>query len=134
MARVHHENHTGQRSARAYIGAGQRAPTGAHRLRDLRVSVARKVHQARASAKLEEVDGLRASGRLAGEREALAPGQGVDRARLAYVRAADEGELGRTRWRHVGRACARGEKLRLRERLHGSRKPGILIKSRLSIG
>jgi len=87
----------------------------AQRVRRARVAVAREVDQPGAGAKLVEVDGLRAAGRLAREGEALAPEQGVDRARFADVRAPGEGELGRARRRDIARPAGRGEKLCLRE-------------------
>jgi len=91
----------------------------AQRLRRARVAVAREIDQACRYfvliAELVKVDRLGAAGRLAREGEALAPEQGVDRARFADVRAPGEGELGRARRRDIARPAGRGEKLCLRE-------------------
>src|SRR5690606_27302540 len=81
-------------------------------------SVAGQVHEARSFAEVEEVDGLRPSRRLAGEREAPAAEEGIDGARLADVGSAGERDFGRPGWRQVRRAAARGEERGVRERPH----------------
>jgi len=84
-------------------------------VRNLRVSVAGQVGQARCFAQRIEIDGLRAPGGFAGEGEALAPGKGIDRARLADVGTPDESQLGRAGRRQVTRARGGREEPCLRE-------------------
>jgi hypothetical protein len=115
MARVHDHYHAGKRGARAQIGVDQLLPLLALRVRCAREAVTGQVDEARPARQLVEVDGLRTPGRLAGEGEALALEQRIDRARLADVRAAGERQLRRPGRRQIARAASRREKLCLRE-------------------
>jgi hypothetical protein len=115
MARVHDHYHAGKRGARAQIGVDQLLPLLALRVRCAREAVAGQVDEARPARQLIEVDGLRTPGRLAGEGEALALEQRIDRARLADVRAAGERQFRRPGRRQIARASGRREKLCLRE-------------------
>ena len=62
-------------------------------LRHRRIAVAGHVDQREAAADVEEVELLRAPGRVGGPRQRLATGERVDEARLADVRAAGKGDL-----------------------------------------
>jgi hypothetical protein len=95
MARVHDHDHAGELRARTQIGADERLPLRAQRLRHAGIAIARQIDEARRLAERIEIDRLRAAGRLAGEGQTLAAEECVDRARLADVRAPREGDLGR---------------------------------------
>jgi hypothetical protein len=119
MACVHDHHDAREGWAPPQVGIDELFPLVAQGLGGARESVARQVDQPRLRlvflAQRVKIDGLRAAGRLAGKRKALAAEERVDCARLADVRAAGEGELRRAGRRDVAGPAGRGEKLCLRE-------------------
>jgi hypothetical protein len=119
MACVHDHHDAREGRSPLQVGVNELFPLVAKGMRGARESVAGQVDQPRFPLvflpERVEIDGLRAAGRLAGKRKALAAEQRVDRARLADVRAAGEGELGRAGRRDIAGPAGRGEKLCLRE-------------------
>src|SRR5258708_58490 len=89
------------------------------RLRNPRIAIAGKIREPRFVAELVEIDGLRAPWGLAGPRQAATPGERVNGARLADVRAPGERDFGRTRRRQVGRPADGAQELGLGEGVHG---------------
>src|SRR5688572_18524974 len=115
MAGIHHHDDPGERRTRIEIRADERLPLPPYGLRHARKAVTRQVDEARATAEIVEVDRLRATRRLARECEAFAAEEGVDRARLAYVRAPGECDFGRARRRQFRGVPHGGKELCLRE-------------------
>ena len=108
----------GEIGASAQVGVDQRCPGGDLFLAGRRVAVARHVDQGQAPAEIEEVEFLGAAGRVRGAGERLAPGERVDEARLADVRAAREGDLDALHGRQVIDAVRRPDEAGLaREQL-----------------
>src|SRR5258708_27770878 len=130
MARIHDEHHADQRSRRLQIRAHQLAPLFAQALRHARITVARKVDEARRVAEGIEGDGLRATRCLAHARALVGAEVRVDGAGFAHVGTTGKGDVGRPRGWQVSGAGGRAQERRLSEGRHGGR--GILIKSRLS--
>jgi hypothetical protein len=114
MARVHHDDHAGEGGPGDNVGANKLLPVRAQRLRNAREAISGQIDQA-SRANVVEVDRLRATRSLAGEREALAADNRVDRAGLADVRAAGEGDFRRPGRRQLGGFADGGEELCLRE-------------------
>src|SRR6185312_1714954 len=85
MAAVHHDDDRGKRRPRGNVRTDQMLPMPAYLEGNSRITVAGQVDEVRAIAECEEVDELRAPGRLAYEREPPASRERVDRARLAGV-------------------------------------------------
>lgn len=122
VARIHQRDHANQGFALRQVAADQRLPACAQLLRHLGITVAGQVHQPPPAAQVEEIDHLRAPRRLADERQAPAPSERIDRARLADVRAASERNLRPALGRQVGGFRGGGEETRLLERVQGMRR------------
>src|SRR5690606_38667306 len=111
-----------------YVLADQRVPVATHFHRDAGIAVAGKVDEKGIVVHREEVDELRPAGRLAHEGEPAPARQGVQRARLAGVGAAEEGDL---------RNGSRGKLPRVVDRqvvagileAHGALTPGPRVRS-----
>ncbi len=94
VARVDQQADPAQLRPAAQVAARQCAPLRDLGLGGARVAIAWQVDQNQPFAQVEEIELPGAPGRVRDSGQGLAPGQGVDQARLADVGAAGEGDLG----------------------------------------
>jgi hypothetical protein len=105
MARIDQQADPLQRRAGLQIAAQQGGPTPHLDLRRFGIAVTRQIHEHQAGVEIEEVDLPSAAWGVRGSRERSAPGQRVDEAGLADVRASGKGDLGQ---RIAGKRGSRG--------------------------
>jgi hypothetical protein len=94
VTRVDQDEGAAERGAAREIGLEQRLPFLHHRDRRLGIAVAGQVDEVVTFAEGEEVDFLRAAGRVGGARQRLAARQRVDQRGFADIGAAREADLG----------------------------------------
>ena len=94
VPRIDQQADAAQRRAGSQISPHQPGPALDRGLRRFGIAVARQVDQHQHAAEVEEIDLPRAARRVRGARQHAAPGQRVDKARLADIGAAGEGDLG----------------------------------------
>jgi hypothetical protein len=94
VTRVDQHEGPAERGAAREVGLQQPLPFLHHRDRRLGIAVAGQVDEVVTFAEGEEVDFLRAAGRVGGARQPLAARQGVDQRRFPDIGAAREADLG----------------------------------------
>ena len=109
MPHIHDHHQAAQLLTIAQVTGDQRLPVYFHVARDFGVTISGEIDEKAAASQAEIIDVLRATGRLADERQAVAVRQRIERARLAGVGAPRKCDFCRGSWRQFRLRCHRGE-------------------------